>query len=205
MNNKYHNQYRIPSARATWHDYNGGAYFITICTRRREHFFGEIVQTMVCKDDACASTALTTEPAMQFTEVGRYADELLMNITWHNPYCEIPLWVVMPNHIHAIVFIDIDGANGIHRDGACTVSTGERWQNKTVNEKMQQISLYKGSLSIAIGSFKSAVTRFTSENGIEFAWQTRFHDRIIRDGNEMSHIAEYIENNVASWNTDCYN
>jgi hypothetical protein len=39
---KYQNKYRIPSARAPWWDYaNGGAYFITICTAHRIHYFGE--------------------------------------------------------------------------------------------------------------------------------------------------------------------
>ena len=38
----FRNRYRIASARADWHDYNHGYYFITICTDKREHFFGEI-------------------------------------------------------------------------------------------------------------------------------------------------------------------
>ncbi len=40
---KYQNKYRIPSARAQWWDYGwNGAYFITICTQNREHYFGNI-------------------------------------------------------------------------------------------------------------------------------------------------------------------
>jgi hypothetical protein len=39
---KFQNKYRIPSARAVWHDYNGGDYFITIYTAGKEHYFGEI-------------------------------------------------------------------------------------------------------------------------------------------------------------------
>ena len=39
---KFQNKYRVKSARATWHDYSGGAYFITVCTKNREHSFGEI-------------------------------------------------------------------------------------------------------------------------------------------------------------------
>ena len=38
---KFKGKYRIKSARASWHDYNGGAYFITICTKNRVHYFGE--------------------------------------------------------------------------------------------------------------------------------------------------------------------
>lgn len=45
-----------------------------------------------------------TEP--QLSEIGRYAYEQFMNVKTHYPYAEIPLFVVMPNHIHAIVMID---------------------------------------------------------------------------------------------------
>ena len=41
---KFKNKYRIASARLQSWDYgDDGAYFITICTKNREHFFGEIV------------------------------------------------------------------------------------------------------------------------------------------------------------------
>lgn len=40
---KFRNLYRISSGRASWWNYGRtGAYFITICTKNREHFFGEI-------------------------------------------------------------------------------------------------------------------------------------------------------------------
>lgn len=43
---KFKNKHRIASARAGWWDYGwNGPYFITICTRNREHYF--------CRDRAC--------------------------------------------------------------------------------------------------------------------------------------------------------
>ena len=63
----------------------------------------------------------------------------------------------------------------------------------------------QGWLSVVIGGIKSAVTKFANENGIEFAWQTRFDDRIIRNQEAMNIIADYIENNVAHWTMDCFN
>ncbi|MGM0647167.1 MAG: hypothetical protein ACQESZ_02125, partial [Bacteroidota bacterium] len=40
---RFRNKYRIPSTRLQNWDYGWhGAYFITICTKHREHFFGEI-------------------------------------------------------------------------------------------------------------------------------------------------------------------
>ena len=175
----YHNKYRIPSARATWHDYNGGAYFVTICTRDMEHYFGEIV-----------------DGKMNMTEIGEYVQQCIKNIPQHNTYANVPAFVVMPNHVHLIVIIDDENADSICRDVPWRVSTYGK------NETMQTIANQQGRLSTMIGGFKQSVTRYANANSISFAWQTRFHDRIIRDHDEMNRIAEYIENNVARWESD---
>ena len=62
-NEKFKNKFRIPSARATWHNYNAGTYFVTICTANREHFFGEIIT-----DD-------NGEPKMVLSGIGGYVEE----------------------------------------------------------------------------------------------------------------------------------
>ncbi|MBQ2051276.1 MAG: hypothetical protein II495_03430 [Paludibacteraceae bacterium] len=175
----YRNKYRIPSARATWHDYNGGAYFVTICTRDMEHYFGEIVSG-----------------EMNMTEIGEYVQQCIKNIPQHNTYANVPAFVVMPNHVHLIVIIDDENADSICRDVPWRVSTYGK------NETMQTIANQQGRLSTMIGGFKQSVTRYANANSISFAWQTRFHDRIIRDHDEMNRIAEYIENNVARWESD---
>ncbi|MCM8872078.1 MAG: hypothetical protein NDJ65_02205 [Paludibacteraceae bacterium] len=175
----YHNKYRIPSARATWHDYNGGAYFVTICTRDMVHYFGEIV-----------------DGEMSMTAIGEYVQQCIKNIPQHNTYANVPAFVVMPNHVHLIVIIDDENADSICRDVPWRVSTYGK------NETMQTIANQQGRLSTMIGGFKQSVTRYANANSISFAWQTRFHDRIIRDHDEMNRIAEYIENNVARWESD---
>ncbi|MBQ1835745.1 MAG: hypothetical protein II129_01750 [Paludibacteraceae bacterium] len=175
----FRNKYRIPSARATWHDYNGGAYFVTICTRDMEHYFGEIVSG-----------------EMNMTEIGEYVQQCIKNIPQHNTYANVPAFVVMPNHVHLIVIIDDENADSICRDVPWRVSTYGK------NETMQTIANQQGRLSTMIGGFKQSVTRYANANSISFAWQTRFHDRIIRDHDEMNRIAEYIENNVARWESD---
>ena len=175
----FRNKYRIPSARATWHDYNGGAYFVTICTRDMEHYFGEIVGG-----------------EMNMTEIGEYVQQCIKNIPQHNTYANVPAFVVMPNHVHLIVIIDDENADSICRDVPWRVSTFGK------NETMQTIANQQGRLSTMIGGFKQSVTRYANVNSISFAWQTRFHDRIIRDCDEINRIAEYIENNVARWESD---
>ena len=198
-NEKFQDKYRIKSARATWHDYSGGAYFITVCTKNYEHFFGEIIDTQMQYVELHATSlqkqTIQQPVIIQLSPIGLFLAEKIKNITNHCPYAEIPLFVVMPNHWHAIVLID-----GNCRDVACNVST-----RTDKNEKMVEIAKRQSLLCFAVRSIKSAVTKFAHENGIDFAWQTRFHDHIIRDQNEMNRIADYIENNVANWNTDCYN
>ena len=77
------------SPRAKWHDYNGAEYFVTICTKNRLHFFGEVV-----------------DGAMQLTDVGNHASQCIMKISEIHPDVEVPLFVVMPNHIHMVILLD---------------------------------------------------------------------------------------------------
>ena len=199
--NLFRNKYRIPSARAVWHDYNGGAYFVTICTKDMAHFFGEIVDGEMC-----------------LTEIGRCADEQFRNVSSHYPYAKIPLWVVMPNHVHAIVMIDgdadLNGRDAIYRVSGDVMpsDTGTVGTDAMNLDAMNRVStggvthnnnpMLRKCLGAIVRGLKARVTKYANENGISFAWQTRFHDRIIRDCGEMNGIAQYIENNVAQWESD---
>ena len=183
---KFKDKYRITSARARWHSYDGGAYFITICTKDMEHYLGEIV-----------------DYKMILSDIGKYANAQFENITTHYPYAEIPLWVVMTNHIHAIVIIrnNDDAAHSRDvarncRDVARNIST------TTKNEHMSSISPKRNTLSVVVRGVKSSITKFAKEQSFSFAWQPLYYDHIIRDSNEMNQIAEYIENNIAQWDID---
>lgn len=198
---KYKDKYRIPSARAAWHDYDGGSYFITICTKYREHDFGEI-----------------EDGKMLLSEIGTHTQKCIEEITQHNPYAEIPLHVIMPNHLHLIVVIDYDKTPHDKRTVDVVATPVETFPETSHNETMaketfQETSLQRKTpieqatemqswLSVVIRQFKQSITRYAHENNIDFAWQTRFHDHIIRDNDEMNGITNYIENNVANWKQD---
>ena len=171
---RFQNKYRIESARASWHDYDGGSYFITICTKNREHFFGEI-----------------ENGGMVLSDIGKYVTEQFGNVSMHYPYAEIPLFTIMPNHVHIIVVID---GNKTEYDRRMV----ETWRAAS----LQDIAKLQGWLSVVIGGLKSSITRFANEKQIDFAWQPRFHDHIVRDTSELNRIADYIENNVANWKDD---
>lgn len=96
------------------------------------------------------------------------------------------MWTVMPNHIHLIVTITQDKH---------TYTTVEGLR-----------SLVEKSISSFINHFKGNVKRWCNETGLtDFAWQARFHDRIIRDTLEYDRIAKYIELNVQNWEIDSEN
>ena len=186
---KFKDKYRIPSARATWHDYDGGIYFITICTKYREHDFGEI-----------------EDGNMLLSEIGAHTQKCIEEITQHNPYAEIPLYTIMPNHLHLIVVINSDKTPHDKRTVDVVTLPVETFQETSLQKKtpIEQATEMQSWLSVVIRQFKQSITRFANENNIEFAWQARFHDHIIRDNDEMNGIANYIENNVANWKEDTF-
>ena len=59
-----------------------------------------------------------------------------------------------------------------------------------------------GNLASVVRGIKSAVTKYANEHNIPFAWQSRFHDHIIRNQLEMNRIARYIQNNPMKWELD---
>ena len=72
-------------------------------------------------------------------------------------------WEILPDHIHLIVEI----INNTKRDFI----------------PIEGLSpLANGSISLFINQFKGHITKSCKKNGIHnFKWQSRFHDRIIRD------------------------
>lgn len=176
MAGKFMNKYRIPSARHPYWDYTSeGAYFITICTADRIHYFGEI-----------------ENGKMKYTPVGALANVLWFEIKNHNQNVALGEFVVMPNHIHGILILT-------GRDVARNVSTGT---NPSVNERMAQISPHAHSVSVIIRSYKSALTKHCNRLEFDFAWQTRFHDHIIRNQQAFETISNYIIQNPKNWKED---
>ena len=199
MDDLFQNRYRIQTARAEWHGYDGGIYFVTICTAGREHYFGEI--------------ETEKEPFMQLSPIGQYANQLMMNITILYPHVEIPLFVIMPNHIHAIIYIDGEAIAVTNAKDAMNVGDNENAMKGGNNgDAMNRVStggvtgkhnpMVTNCLGTAVRGLKARVTRWANQNNIPFGWQARFYDRVVRNQNELNNIAEYIENNVINWHWD---
>jgi hypothetical protein len=57
-------------------------------------------------------------------------------------------------------------------------------------------------LGVIINQYKRACTLYARMNAIPFAWQTRFHDRVIRNYDELARIEKYIDANISNWHDD---
>lgn len=174
-------QYR-KKTRASFLDYNGGDYFVTICTKNRAHYFGKI-QT----------------GQMFLSEIGEFTKLQLNSASEHCENIRILLSVVMPNHIHAIVNLTNDA-------GSLPMNEGNIMQ-RSPNPALRAdptCQRHVPTLSRYISSLKGAVTKFAKSNNLDFRWQKGYFDHCIRGHQDGNRIAEYIENNVARWHDDCF-
>lgn len=187
MTDKYQNKYRIASARAPWHGYDGGVYFVTICTAGKKHYFGEVVDA--------------AEPYMQLSEMGKQADACWRAIPEHFPHVELGDFVVMPNHVHGIVIIHGDDISGVQSSGG-TQSVGETQDFASLPACVNQFAPQSRNLASVIRGFKIGVTRYAREHRLPFGWQPCFYDHIVRDRNELNRIALYIVDNAVLWAVD---
>jgi putative transposase len=186
------------SARMKGYDYSlAGAYFITLVTYQREMLFGEI-----------------ENGEMKLNHRGEVVQEEWFRSA--NIRREIRLYpeefVVMPNHIHGIVWIvddistnveaDIDvGANGRIENARSDNYVGATGQSPLRANHPHGPA--KKSLSSFIVGFKSSVTkRIRDELNETGIWQRNYHDRIIRNERELDAIRKYIETNPMNWTKD---
>lgn len=172
----YKNRYRVPSARLAGYDYGSdGAYFVTICTRDRMHFFGDIV-----------------DGDIRLSEIGEIADNCWQQIPDHFPFVRLDGFVIMPNHVHGIVVID-QGVS-VETQNLASLQGNLPWTRFGPQSR---------NLASIIRGFKIGVTKYARNNTSIFeVWQPRFHDHIIRDDDEYERISAYIRDNPKNWTTD---
>lgn len=193
---KFRNKYRIDSAR--WRDWDYGsnaAYFITICCRDQQHFFGHIENGI-----------------MHLNGAGMVAHQSWAEIPNHFQNVCLDEFIIMPNHMHGIIIID--KPDDVPPDvNIPLVETRHALSPLLGDETGHALSLQpqqhprfrnqgKNTISAMIGSFKSSVTRQVRPLNPDFGWQSRFHDHIIRSQASHHHISNYICQNPLLWKDD---
>ncbi|MCL2326263.1 MAG: transposase [Proteobacteria bacterium] len=169
-----------------------GAYFVTICTQNRACLFGEI----------------------ENNEFKPYPPGEMVRSVWN----EIPMhydgvktgeFVVMPNHIHAIIIIT---QSPVVEAGPCACPD---WESPALREQHAQQGQPQGvaptlSLPDIVHRLKTMTTKryadgVKNHDWLPFPgrlWQRNYYEHIIRDDDDYNCISEYIINNPINWKND---
>jgi REP element-mobilizing transposase RayT len=179
MMDLFFEQRKRRSIRLQNHDYGDwGYYFVTIKTQGNRPLFGSIQNNHMVLND-----------------YGRIVSEEWQRSAFIRGEIRIDEFIVMPDHLHGIVIIDPDKTYEIHKLLSATADshvtpTGGRYKNQ------------KASLSSLISEIKSSITsqinkiRKCNQPSI---WQRNYHERIIRDADELNAVRKYIRNNPSKW------
>jgi putative transposase len=168
------------SLRLREYDYGqAGAYFVTVCTHRRECLFGKI-----------------GEGIMALNEYGKIVED-----EWHRSKqmrhgVDLGAFIVMPNHIHGIIHLTgnpaFDGRRGtMHR---APTPQFEQFGRPT-----------KNSIPTILRGLKSSGTQRINElRGTpgQPVWQRNYYEHVIRNEIDLEEIREYIQNNPWKWLED---
>ena len=140
-----------------------GQYFVTIVTNGRSEIFGAVVDGAMhlSAEGACVANVWATLPRL-------YA------------HVSLDAFVVMPNHVHGIVVIEPDSADGTKLAPLSEVVRGfKTYSARRVNGM-----------------------RRMSGNPV---WQRNYYERIIRDDRELQNVRQYIQENPRHWGDDAEN
>jgi REP element-mobilizing transposase RayT len=190
------NRREIPnrqSNRLPHYDYSlAGAYFVTIVTWNHACLFGEIM-----------------EGEVQLNAKGRIVDHAWREIPAHFPGVTVEDFVVMPNHVHGVIWIK-----------ECDVGAGGKTElihDVGARQELDRISgvgaaymppVRKAPLGVIVATFKAAVTReihkIRGYSNLR-VWHRNYYERVIRDERELEQIVDYIHANPVNWSADSEN
>lgn len=185
---------RRHSLRLQSYDYvRAGAYFVTICTQGRVCFLGRVIDGEVLLNDA-----------------GRMVANELQQLPARFPHLRLDLFVVMPDHVHAILVLTESptrrGESCIRpREEAALLRSGDH-KDRPYARSVQR-GTQPGSLGRIVQAFKSITThRYT--RGVRHhawppfsrrLWQRNYYDHVIRNDTDLAEARRYIENNPLRW------
>ena len=168
------------SIRLPHYDYSrSGAYFITICVQERLCLFGEVQNEQICLSPA-----------------GRMIQDAWDALPERFPFVTTDAFIVMPNHVHGIVWLNNDGL------ARCTEVSPRR-----------PMGTEEASLGRIVQGFKSLTTN-QYINGVKQqgwprfngrVWQSNYFEHVIRDDDSLAAIQEYIDTNPLRWPQDQQN
>ena len=175
------------SIRLAGYDYSAeGGYFITVVTHKRICLFGEV-----------------KGGEMQLNEFGKIVFEEWYKTATLRPNVELleDEFVVMPNHIHGIIWINEDYQNVSSFNSMIANSPVGAYSHTPLRSPSHTI----GAI---IRGFKSAVTtRINTIRNFKGSslWQRNYYEHIINSEKDYENIANYIDTNPLNWEIDSEN
>lgn len=137
---------------------SNGAYYVTVCTQNQLHLFGGI------NPDS---------KSILYNDAGKMVLQWLSKIEekYHGVYLDCS--VVMPNHIHLILFLE---------EATNSLSDIMKWfKSQTTNEYIR---------GVKEGKYPPFQNRI---------WQRNYYEHVIRSDSECNQIRQYITFNTEKW------
>jgi len=169
----------------TWDYSNPGWYFVTICTKNRKPYFGNIRQGI-----------------MGLSSIGCIVWKIWKEILFNNILTDE--CIVMPNHLHGIVRIADTGNN---KSDLKNVDTSNQGSSEDSGDVVGDKNIMKSEkhLGRIIQWFKGRCTyEIHRRDHWEFSWQSRYYDWVLRNRQELLQIRVYIRDNPIHWKEDDY-
>ncbi|HWV24100.1 MAG TPA: transposase [Thermomicrobiales bacterium] len=151
---------RLPS----WDYRQPSLYIVTACVHQRAHRFGTV-----------------TDEAMHPNDAGYMVATLWEEIPVKFPSISLDAYIVMPNHFHGILGVDLDHG----QNPEVTLGAVMQWfKSVTTNHYIRGVKT-------------SGWPRFDSR-----LWQRNYYETIIRNKAMLETKRTYIEANPANWHRD---
>ena len=131
---------------------------------------------------------------VQMSLLGRLADRAWCWLAGRHPYVRLDAHIVMPNHLHGILWIVDD-------------CVGTVCKSSPVQQPPLSFAQHK-PLGRLIGAFKTVSTKwanYVQKTPGDPLWQRGYYEHIIRSERALQAIRRYIVENPLRWNVDRYN
>ena len=165
-------------------DYNyslQGVYFLTICTQNRR-----------CNLSRIVGTGVPDCPQIELTKYGEIADKYIKQINDFYNHLSIEEYVIMPNHIHVLLWVKEDRTDG----------GGQSRTPVTDGQSRTPVPTGNARTNSTCAKFVSTFKRFCNKEYGENIWQSRYHDHIIRNREDYNEHVKYIYENPLRWQFD---
>ena len=180
------------SIRLSGYDYSqNGYYFITICTQNRESLFGQIVGAGFSRPRE------SSHPKMIINETGKIIENIWQSLPNRFPIT-LDAFQIMPNHVHFVLHIVVDGSDDIGRENPAPTITLGHIIAYFKYESTKQINQYGVRAGILPPDTIKKI--FQRNYGVYPERSRRKH--IIRNESEYLKIKKYIKQNPMMWERD---